>query len=305
MQPEDQELENDELEGAEPEESKEPEKLDLPADPNEPIQIETDEAKVSKRRQARQERQNKFRQMEEDNRRLRQEMDEIRQRAYQPPQAPPQQQRNPHADQIERIDNATAALHREYEILATNGKMTPQLQEEYNKKALHLQTAKMAAVSQAAAPQIDREAIVREAMWAQFANQHSDVFFDKNPNVKEYAWALYRQKIAMGVPDTMEMVDEVLDQTRIAFGKQPRKLRGSRPDAATKARFTGVPSRGGGGGDMGEEGKIEMNAHDKRMARIAFGDKKGKDGKPWSEQQVYQHWANTVGKKRAAQKKTG
>ena len=45
-----------------------------------------------------------------------------------------------------------------------------------------------------------------------------------------------------------------------------------------------------------------MSADDKKMARIAFLGKKI-NGKELTEQQAYQHWANTVGKKRQEMEK--
>lgn len=304
----DKELENDELDGGSQEtQEREPEGPELPADPNEGINIETDEAKVSRRRQARAERQSKFKQLEEDNQRMRREMEEFRSRQqYQPPAQPQQQQQeHPAVARIREIDATTLRLQQEYSILAQGGKLTPEKDREYQQQALNLQTARMAAVAQGVQQPVDRQALVREAMWTQFTTKHADVFHDKNPNVAKWAWAEYHRRIAEGHADTEDMVEDILDQTRVKFGKTPRKLRGSKPSDSDRARFTGMASRGGSGGSTGEDGVVHMGPHEKRMARIAFGDKKGKDGKPLTEAQQYQHWANTVGKKLAASKKTG
>lgn len=300
------EKEDQELEGGSQETQEKPEaEIELPADRNEPITVETDEAKVSRRRQARAERQRKYQEIEEENRRLRQEADNYRRQPQQQYQAPPQQQEHPAAARMRDIDNSERSLHREYQALAQAGKITPQLQEEFEQKARNIQVARMAVVAQASQPQVDRQAIVREAMWTQFTTKHADIFHDPNPNIQKWAWAEYHRRIAEGHADTEEMVEDILDQTRIKFGKQPRRSRGSRPDPSTQARFTGLSSRGSGS-SINEDGSIQMSADDKRMARIAFGDRKDKDGKPWSEAKQYQYWANTVGKKRAAMaKKTG
>jgi len=309
---EEEELESEELDGGSPETQEKPQsepERELHQDPNEPIQVETDEAKVSRRRQARAERQNKFRQMEEESSRLRREVEELRQRAQY--QAPPQQyqqqqQENPVQTRLRSIDEANKSLHREYTALHQAGKMTPQMEEEFQTKAINLRRAEIAAITQAAQPQVNQQEIISKAIWAQFTTKHADIFHDPNPNVQKWAWAKYHEAMADGKADTEELVEEILDQTRIKFGKTPRKLRGSRPDENTRQRFTGVSSRGGGGSGV-DDGIVEMSAHDKRMARIAFGDRKDpKTGKPWTEQQQYQYWANTVGKKRAALgKKTG
>lgn len=304
---EEKELENEELGTEEVAEKPQPEP-ELPADPNEPITIETDEAKLSRRRQARAERQNRYKEMESENQRLRREAEELRQRSYQPQYQPPQQQQeHPAAQRMRQIDDHERSLHREYQALAQAGKITPQLQEEFENKARQIQVARMATVAQASQPQIDRQAIVREALWANFTTQHADIFHDPNPNVQKWAWAEYHRRLAEGHADTQEMVEDILDQTRVKFGKTPRKLRGSRPDDNTKARFSGIPSRGGGGAPQGEDGVVHMTADYKRMARQAFGDYKDKKtGKPWTEQQMYQHWANGPGKKlMAMNKKTG
>lgn len=268
---------------------------ELPQDPNEPIEVVTDEAKKESRRQRRAERQNEFRRTQEEAARLRAENEQLRrQPAYQPPQEQ-RQQENPTAARIRQIDEAKVRLNREYLAMHAAGKLNSELENKFQLEAEQLQTAKMMAIAQASAPQMNEQEIIRKAAWHQFTTEHADVFHDPNQNVSNWAWAEYHRRRAEGHADTKEMVEDILDQCRIKFGKPPRKLRGSRPDQATKQRLTGLSSRSAGV-SADSSGAITMDAHQKRMARIAFM----KDGV--SEKQAYQKWANTAGKQLNAKK---
>jgi len=295
---EDKELESEEEGSPEPETQEAP--PEVPSDPNEPITVQTDDAKRETRRQRRAERQSEFKRLQEENTRYRQQLEQRQAPQY---QAPPQQQRqevHPAVARLNQIDEQTDSLHREYNAVYKAGNLTPELEAQYQRKARELQTARMATIAQASAPQINEEQLVQKAAWRQFTAENSDVFYNENQNVKAWAWAEYHRRIAEGQRDTREMVDSVLDAARTRFGLTPRKG-GSNPDNATRQRLTGISARGAGAGQP-SSGEIQMDGHMKKMARIAFLGKPGKDGKPMTEGQAYQHWANTVGKKLMSEK---
>lgn len=267
---------------------------ELPQDPNEPIEVVTDEAKKESRRQRRMERQNEFRRVQEENARLRAEAEAYRrQPVYQPPQQ--QYQPNPVAQKIQEIDDATRRLHKEYEAVASRPGFTPQMHEEYERRALALQTAKIAAVNEATRPQVNEQELYRKIAWQQFTSEHNDVFSDEK--AKHWAVAEWQKQVyGEGKADTKQLAEEILDRTRVRFGMKPRSG-GAMPNPADRQRLTGVGSRGGPGAPQ-QTGAVVMGPREKQMARIAFGDK-------MSEREAYQKWANTVGKKLQEQKSKG
>jgi hypothetical protein len=209
-----------------------------------------------------------------------------RQPQYQQPA--PQQQQHPAVARLQEIDNATRRLHKEYEIVAARG-LTPQQEEDYQRQALSLQTARMAAVAQATQQPINEQEIYRRVAWQQFTAEHADVWNDE----KAQNWAIgewQKQVRGEGKADTKQLAEEILDRARVRFGMKPRNGGGSAPTQADKQRLAGVGSRGAPGAPQ-RAGVIQLSAQDKRMARIAFGDK-------MSEAEAYQKFANTVGKKR-------
>lgn len=276
--------------------------VSLPDDPNEPIEVVTDEAKQASRREKRQERRNRFEQTKQENNRLRAELEvRNRQPAYQPPQ---QQQIHPAAQRLRDIDERERRLHKEYEIVASRPGYDRNGQEEerYQRMAREINVERMATVASASAPQFNEQEMMRKFAWQQFTSEHNDVFAKEN--VKDWALAKWQQLVkGEGKADTKELAEEILDQARVRFGMKPRRGGGSAPTSADRQRYSGVPARAGSG-SQGGTGKVEMGPNEKRMARIAFMGNKV-NGKEMTEQQAYQHWANTVGKKLLEQKKQG
>lgn len=272
------------------------------SDPNEPVEIETDEQKLSKRREKRQARRNEFEQ-------LRRERDELRAQVMARPQQSyeqPRQQIHPAAQRLQEIDNAQAQLYKEYEIVASRpgyNRNGPE-EAEYQRKANALQTARIAAVVEARGPQFNEQDLIRKIRWDNFTSENADVH-GADGNTPAWRWALakHAQMVAEGKPDTKEMAYEILDQARVRFGLKPRRGGGSTPTPADRQRFTGVSSRAGAA-SQGSSGNVVMGPNEKRMARIAFEGKKV-NGKEMTDDQKYQYWANTVGKKLQEQKRQG
>lgn len=282
-----------------------PEPVEPPQDPNEPIEVVTEEAQKESRRQKRAQRQSEFRQAQEERDRYRREADELRARVAAQPhyQAPPQQQLHPAAAQLQRIDAAEKQLHDHYRARASQPGYDPNGPEhaEFERKAREIQTARIAAVVSAQTPQFNEQEVIRKAQLQMYLNEHADI--SQDPTKMNWAYARWQQYRAEGKPDTKEMSDAVFDEARRRFGLKPRGA-SSGPDEATRQRFSGVPARGAGASQP-SSGAVQMGPHEKKMARLAFGDRKDDKGNSWSEKQVYQHWANTVGKKLQEQKSKG
>lgn len=288
-------LEDDELEGK-PEVEPTP-----PQDPNEPIEVQTDEAKAASRKERRLARRDEFRQATMERDKYRAEAEALRrQPQYAPP--PQQQQIHPAAQKLQDIDNATLRLHKQYEAVAgapgydRNGAQ----EQEFQRQAMALQTARIAAVNEAQAPRIDEQQLMRRFAWQQFTSEHSDVF--TNQQAQDWAIGRWQQLVkGEGKADTKALAEEILDAARVRFGMKPRRG-GSTPTAADRQRYSGVPARAGQ--SQASLGNVEMGSNEKRMARIAFLGRKV-NGKEMNEQQAYQHWANTVGKKLQQEKLKG
>lgn len=291
---EEQELEQ--KEAPEQDEVVETEAQELPKDPvdkNEEIAVPV-QTRAEKKR-------NRFKEFEERTARAeaaaeaaRREAAEARQafqqRAYHPQAA--QQQSNPALARLQQIDRATEELHERYELASRSPNFTKEHQKQFEQEARNLQTAKMAAVAQAAAPQINEEQLVQKAAWRQFTAEHADIFHAPDPKMQKWAWAQYDLAMAEGLPDTRELVETILDRTRVKFGIKPRRARSvGVSDAATQRRLSGHSAQSAGGGE--EVAQVKMGNMERKMAREMY------DKDP--PEVAYQKWANGPGK-RAAQK---
>lgn len=279
------------------------EKPELPKEPvdkNADIEVQVTRAEKKRNRVKEfEERTTRAEKAAEDARRDAQEARELYQRQLQHPQSQqtPQQQVNPVQQRLGQIAEAKRRLHEHYQAVASqpgydpNGKDRDR-QRDFEAKAEELENMRVAAITQAHQPQqINEQDLIRKVALHNYLNSHSDVTHD--PKAWEWAHARWVQRKAEGQADTIEMADEVMEEARIKFGKPTRRGRGNKPDAATKARLSGVPAQSAGGG-AGEVGLVRMNAMERKMAREMY-DK-------LSPEQAYQKWANGPGKKAAARR---
>jgi hypothetical protein len=303
---EETEVEKDLDESADDEaEDTKPEPLEVPQDPNEPIEVVTAEAQKTARKERRAQRQNEFRQAQEERDRYRREVEELRSRVQQQQYQPaPQQQVHPAAARLQQIDAAEKQLHEHYRLRASQPGYDPNgpEQAEFERKAREIQTARIATVVSAQQPQFNEQEVIRKAQLQMYLNEHADI--SQDPTKMQWAYARWQQYRAEGKADTKEMSDAVFEEARRRFGLKTRSGGSPAADPATRQRLSGVPSRGTGAAPS-SSGAVQMGPHEKRMARLAFGDRKDAKGNPWTEAQQYQHWANTVGKKLHEQKAKG
>lgn len=298
------EVDDKELEETEePEEKAEP--VEPPLDPNEPIEVVTEDAQRQARKERRAQRQSEFRQAQEERDRLRRENEELRARTYhQPPPQQQQQQIHPAAQRLQQLDQQKRELEAHYRARASQPDYRTDSEEhrEFERKAEQLLTARIAVISSAQQPQFNEQEVIRKAQLQMYLNEHADI--SQDPAKMQWAYARWQQYRAEGKADTKEMSDAVFEEARRRFGMKTRNGGSPSADPATRQRLSGVPARGAGG-SPGTPGAVQMGPHEKKMARLAFGDRKDDKGNPWSEAQQYQHWANTVGKKLQEQKSKG
>lgn len=294
------ELEKDLPEGNEPEEVEVEEKPELPNDPvdrNEVIDVPL--SRQEKKR-------NRFKEVEERAARAEKAAEDARREAaearaqFQQRIAHPQdqshqpQQVHPAAQRLRDIDNATRQLHKEYEAVTSSRKLSAEEHQAYEDRALALQTARISTIAQASAPQVNEQEMYRRWKWNDFTTRHNDVF--SNEKAKYWAVSEWQKRVyALGEADTEDLAEKILDETRVKYGMKPRRGGGG-PDAATRARLSGVSAQGSGGVESGESGAVRMGARERAMARELY------DKDPPNV--AYQKWANGPGM-RAALKSAG
>jgi hypothetical protein len=289
----------DKLEGGEGvEETEAEEKPELPPEPvdrNEAIDVPVREQKKRNRFKEFEERTSRAEKAAEEARREAQEARALHQQRLSHPQDQShQQQVHPAAQRLRDIDEATRSLHREYQAVASRPGFTDQQQEEYERKALQLQTARMAAVVEATRQPVNEQEMYRRWKWQEFTTKHNDIFSHEQAK----HWAVGRwQQLVYGekAPDTEDLAEKILDEARVKYGMKPRRGGGG-PDAATRARLSGVSSQGAGGGEGGDSGAVRMGKRERQMAEELY------DKLPPRE--AWQKWANGPGK-RAALRQAG
>ena len=280
-----------------------PEKLSVEPDPNDDdAEQEGDtEEKKAERRERRKER-GTLRAAAEEERRRREDLERqlTEERAaraateqtarmvaeYARSQAQPQV--DPWQQAIENeVQPKRQALMAEHRQLAESGKYTPEEQKrlalEWNKldqrqqeiithKALYYRDLQ----AQQTVPQQEERARIIAAN-EQIKIRYPDIL--QNPQAAEYMNLTFmRMTRAEGKPNTWDTGDLAAAETRRAFkmGNRPA------PDAATKARYSGVG--GGANGHTNGDGKIEMTGRFKKLAESLYPDMPpAKAHKKWAE----------------------
>lgn len=288
------EFDDNKLEGGEGSDDIEdkPELPPEPADRNEEINVPVQSREEKKRNRFKEfeERTARAEKAAEEARREAQEARALHQQRLSHPQDQSRQPENPHAQRLRDIDAATKRLHKEYESVAGSRRLTEQEQAYYEDQAQALQTAKMAAVSEATRQPVDEKEMYRRWKWNDFTTKHNDIF----SNEQARNWAIGRwQQLALGEkqPDTEELAEKILDEARVKYGMKPRRSGGSNGDAATRARLSGISAQGGGGSGDVDGGAVRMGKRERQMAEELY------DKLPPRE--AWQKWANGPGKRAA------
>lgn len=258
-------------------------------------------------------RRNRYREAQDDARRAREESTELRariagleQRVQAPPPAPAAPsapQEDPFEARLKTTRKAAQDLQNDWDKVAqarnAEGKpiATSEDRQRYQDRWYELQTqtneiiAERAAAKAAAQnqgnPTADRTQAVLEARYFDVVN-HPDGALSKR--VLAYAnaeWA--RETVALGKTQTLELLDEVMEKSRVACGLK----KAPPPTAATKARFSGISAgaRGAATAAGGGKGPLVLSKADKQMARAMYS------GSGITEKQMYQRWAQNQRKR--------
>lgn len=191
----------------------------------------------------------------------------------------------------QRLDEVYARQARAYsaaqaEIAA--GKLTPERQAYYEKEAREIETLKTRihterAVSQSIAQEREqRRTEQAQQVWVQ---KYPEVY--NNPQAFEYAQAKFNLRTrGLRETPTNALVDEVMQEAihQFKLGGKPA------PSASDRARLSGIPSSGGGGGGKAPTGiDFSRNPELRRMALAAYSD--------LPEAEALKKWTSTVGVK--------
>jgi hypothetical protein len=153
------------------------------------------------------------------------------------------------------------------------GSFTPERQAYYERIARDIESEKMQTHTERAVEARSQRSRAESAqqVWVQ---KYPEVY--NHPRAYQYAQATYQRRKALGEDDTNSLVDEIMTEAMTTFrlgGKAP-------PSASDRARMSGVPSAGGGGGRA--SGDISMTPELVRIARAAYPDlPEGEAEKKW------------------------
>lgn len=168
------------------------------------------------------------------------------------------------------------------------GNLSPERQKYYEDEARAIETEKtrihtQAAISRAIAE--DRETRRVEQAQQVWVSKYPEVY--NNPRAFAYAQATYNRRVhGLGEQSTHALVEEVMQEAINTFklGAKPA------PTASDRARMSGIPSSGSGGGGRAPSGvDFTRNPELRRMALAAYSD--------LPEQEALKKWTDTVGKK--------
>jgi hypothetical protein len=117
-------------------------------------------------------------------------------------------------------------------------------------------------------------------LWVQ---RYPEVYGDQN--AYQYAEATFRRRAALGEKVTNALVDEVMNEAITQFRLRPKPG----PSANDRARFSGVPSSGSGGGSRSDAAGIQMTPELRRIATAAYSD--------LPEDEAIKKWVGKTGKR--------
>lgn len=195
--------------------------------------------------------------------------------------------KDPYETRLDAIYARQAEAYAAAQAELSRGNLSPERQQHYERIAREIETEKTRihtekAVSQAVAQ--DREQRRGEQAQQVWVSKYPEVY--NNEKAFKYAQATWQQRLALGEQQTNALADEVMQETitRFKLGAKPA------PTASDRARLSGIPSAGSGGGGKAPTGiDFTRNPELRRMALAAYSD--------LPEAEALKKWTNTVGVK--------
>ncbi len=200
----------------------------------------------------------------------------------------------------ERLASIRAKQAREYqsalaEQAANGGKLPDERARHYEQVAAEIEDEKMqVGVDRALAKQVP--VIQQTAARDRWKEKYPEVY--AKPEAYAFAEARRNVRMALGEKETVELVNEVMDEAMATFKLGPK--RGA--TANERARMSGVSSSGGGGGDNRVSGGIQMTPELRRMALAAAAGDTDDKGRPLSDDAKIKKWVDGPGRELRKQK---
>lgn len=197
----------------------------------------------------------------------------------------PSGRKDPVDEEIDRIYSARQRLQETYQAKLSQKTLTideeRQLQREARELEERLIDARVEKRTRALKNPDPQEAIVNN-----IRARHVDVY--QNEAAIKYAQGLYQMRRARGAQDSMDLVDDCMDEARKEF-KMGRFRHGVEPANGQRERYAAPPSGANAAPPSLEGARIRMTPEFKRMANSMFAHIP-------DEAKRLQMWANGPGK---------
>ena len=224
----------------------------------------------------------KVKELEERDAKRQREMDELRGMVAANQNAIARQQpagKDPYEAQLDSVYERQSEAYNAAQAEIKAGTFTPERQKHYEGVARSIESEKTRIHTQRVVADQTQQLRQEQAqqVWVQ---KHPEVY--QNPRAFEYAKATFQRRLALGETSTNQMVDEIMEETKTQFrlGNRPA------PTASDRARMTGLPAAGSGGG---KPTGVTMTPELRKMAIAAHPE--------LSEADALKKWANGPGKR--------
>lgn len=190
--------------------------------------------------------------------------------------------RDPYQARLDAVYTRQKEAYESAQAELKAGNLSPERQAYYERIARDIETEKTQIHTERAIAQ-DREQRRTEQAQQVWVQKFPEVY--NNPKAFAYAQATWQQRQALGEQPTNALVEEVMQDAiqRFKLGAKPA------PTASDRARLSGIPSSGGGGGKTASGIDFSSNPHLRRMALAAYSD--------LPEGEALKKWTNSVGKR--------
>lgn len=187
---------------------------------------------------------------------------------------------DPYEAELDAIYERQTAAHKAAQAEVNAGNMTPERTKYWEGVARDIESSKTrvhTAREVAKSAAMLRQEQARQ-VWEQ---KHPEVY--KHPQAFEYAKATFQRRLALGESSTNQMVDEIMEETKTQFrlGAKPA------PTASDRARLSGLPAAGSGGG--GKAPGVALTPELRKMAEAAYPE--------LSQAEAHKKWTNGVGRR--------
>jgi hypothetical protein len=197
----------------------------------------------------------------------------------------PNGKKDPVDDEIDRIYAARQRLQETYQAKLSQKTLTQDEERQLQREARELEERLIDARVEKRTRTL-KNPDPQESVAQNIRARHVDVY--QNEAAIKYAQGLYQMRRARGVQDSMDLVDDCMDEARKEF-KMGRFRHGVEPANGQKERYAAPPSGANGQQPTLEGARVRMTPEFKRMANSLFAHIP-------DESKRMQLWANGPGK---------